>query len=229
MEVYYTRCLLEGHPCLVPFDYESDHNVVSQRLVEKLKLPTSFHLNQAWIKFSTGQCVKDAPMDSCHLLLGWAGLHFKALNLDERSLYLRHEGHKMKLKFMTPRQLSKDQHRLKEKIEKWRIEKETSEGRENEEKEKEVERKMMENLFINVFSSTVCDVILKEQKDKHVNETYQLPCLKRKLFHSVLLCIWFADEKQIRQTQRMELFIVTYQGRGSVGKRGAPRIATVGR
>jgi len=40
------------------------------------------------------------------------------LNFDERSLYLRHEGHKMKLKFMTPRQFSKDQHRLKEKIEK---------------------------------------------------------------------------------------------------------------
>jgi len=30
----------------------------------------------------------------------------------------------MKLKFMTPRQTSKDQHRLKEKIEKERIEKE---------------------------------------------------------------------------------------------------------
>ena len=30
----------------------------------------------------------------------------------------------MKLKFMTPRQASKDQHRLKEKIEKERIEKE---------------------------------------------------------------------------------------------------------
>ena len=70
------------------------------------------------IKFSTVQCAKDALMYSYHLLLGWARLHFKALNLDERSLYLRHEGHKMKLKFMTPRQVSKDQHRLKEKIEK---------------------------------------------------------------------------------------------------------------
>jgi len=45
------------------------------------------------------------------------------LNLDERSLYLRHEGHEMKLKFMTPRQASKDQHRLKEKIEIKRIKK----------------------------------------------------------------------------------------------------------
>jgi len=46
-------CLIEGHPCLVAFVYESDNNVVSQRLVEKLLLPTSFHPNQARIKFST--------------------------------------------------------------------------------------------------------------------------------------------------------------------------------
>jgi len=46
------------------------------------------------------------------------------LNLDERSHYLKHEGYEIKLKFMTPRQANKDQHRLKEKIEKERIEKE---------------------------------------------------------------------------------------------------------
>ena len=46
------------------------------------------------------------------------------LNLNERSLYLRHEGYGMNLKFMTPRQAKKDQHTLKEKIEKERIEKE---------------------------------------------------------------------------------------------------------
>ena len=62
-----------------------------------------------------------APMDSCHLLLGWAWLRFKALHLDERSLYLRHEGHELKFKFMTSRQANKDQHRLKEKIEKEEI------------------------------------------------------------------------------------------------------------
>ena len=62
-----------------------------------------------------------------------------------------------------------------------------------------------------------------------MNETHQPPCLKRKLVYSALLCIGFADEKQIRQTQRMELFIVTYQGGGSVGKRGPQRIATVGK
>jgi len=70
---------------------------------------------------------------------------------------------------------------------------------------------------------------LKEQNDKHVNETHKLLCLKWKLVRSALLCILFADEKQIRQTQRMQLFIVTNQVVGSVGKRGAPRIATVGK
>ena len=116
---------------------------------------------------------------------------------------------------MTPRQVSKDQHRLKEKIEKERIKKEaikTAEGMENEEKEMQVEKNMMESLFVNVFSSTICDVILHDQKDMRVKGTHQFPCLKRKLVHSALLCIWSADEKQIRQTQHMELFIVTYQG-----------------
>jgi len=81
------RCLIEGHPCLVACVYEIDNNVVSQRLVEKVQLPTSFHPNQARIKFSTGQCVKQvlcdiAPINSYHLLFRWAWLHFKTLNLD---------------------------------------------------------------------------------------------------------------------------------------------------
>jgi len=65
-----------------------------------------------------------AATNSCHLLLRWAWLRFKTLNLDEPSLYLKNEGHEMNLKFMTPRQAKKDQHTLKEKIEKERIEKE---------------------------------------------------------------------------------------------------------
>ena len=46
-EVYYTKSLTEGHPCLVAFGYGSENNVVSQRLVEKLQLPATFHLDQA--------------------------------------------------------------------------------------------------------------------------------------------------------------------------------------
>jgi len=64
-----------------------------------------------------------APTNPCHLLLRWAWLHFKTLNLDERSIYLRHEGNEMKLKFLTPTKAKKDQHTLKEKIEKERLKK----------------------------------------------------------------------------------------------------------
>ena len=45
-----------------------------------------------------------------------------------------------------------------------------------------------------------------------MNETHQLPCLKRKHVHKALLCIWSIDKKQICQTQCMKLFFVTYQG-----------------
>jgi len=62
-----------------------------------------------------------APTNSCNLLLRWAWLHITTLNLDERSLYLRYEGHEMKLKFMTPRQDNKDKNRLKGKTEKEEI------------------------------------------------------------------------------------------------------------
>ena len=94
--------------------------------MEKVELPTSCNPNQARIKFSTGQSVKEvlcdiATTNSFHLLLRWPWLHFKTLNLDERSLYLRHDGHEIKLKYMTPRQASKDEHRLNEKIEQGRI------------------------------------------------------------------------------------------------------------
>jgi len=91
--------------------------------VEKFQVPSCFHPNQSSIKFSTGQWVKKvlcdiAPTNSCHILLRWVWLHFKTLNLDEHSLYFRQLGHEMKFKFVTPRQGSNDQHRLKEKIEK---------------------------------------------------------------------------------------------------------------
>ena len=51
-EVQKQGFLIEGNPCSVSFVYESDNNDVSQRLVEKLKLPTSFHPNQARVKSS---------------------------------------------------------------------------------------------------------------------------------------------------------------------------------
>ena len=108
MEVIYTRCYIEGHLCLSAFDYESNNKLVSQRLLEKLQLPTTFHPNRERIKLGTRQCVKEvlfdiAPMESCHLLSGWRWLCYRTLYIEERSLYLRHEGRKMKFKFMKPR------------------------------------------------------------------------------------------------------------------------------
>ena len=70
---------------------------------------------------------------------------------------------------MTPRQVSKDQRRLKEKIEKERIERSNINCRRKGKKRKRNETR--ESLFVNVFSSTVCDVILQKQKGKHVKET----------------------------------------------------------
>ena len=55
---------------------------------------------------------------------------------------------------MTPRQVSKDQPRLKEKTEKERIEKEvieTAEGRKNKEKEMELERVYSSMFFLLQF------------------------------------------------------------------------------
>jgi len=55
---------------------------------------------------------------------------------------------------MTPRQVSKDQRRLKEKTEKERIEKEvieTVEGRENKEKEMELEKVYSSMFFLLQF------------------------------------------------------------------------------
>ena len=55
---------------------------------------------------------------------------------------------------MTPRQVSKDQRRLKEKTEKERIEKEvieTAEGRENKEKEMEVQKVYTSMFFLLQF------------------------------------------------------------------------------
>ena len=94
-----------------------------------------------------------APMDSCHPLLGLAWLRFKTLHPHQRSFYLRHEGHEMKYKFMTPRQVSKDQRRLKKKTEKERIEKEVIyvEGRQNKEKEMELGKVFSSIFFLLQF------------------------------------------------------------------------------
>jgi len=53
MDVYYSKCLIKGNPCLVAFDYGRQH-CCEPKIGGEIELPTSFHPNQAWVKFSTG-------------------------------------------------------------------------------------------------------------------------------------------------------------------------------
>ena len=66
-DVYYTKCLTEGHPYLVAFDYGSKNNVVSQRLVEKLQLPATF----IWIKHGTNSVHGNVWKKYYVILLPW--------------------------------------------------------------------------------------------------------------------------------------------------------------
>ena len=91
--IFHTRCTSQGKVCDVIIDSGSCENVVSNYMVEKLKLPTQTHpqpyklqwLNkgsevkvtkQCLVSFSIGQKYQDEvwcdviPMDACHLLLG---------------------------------------------------------------------------------------------------------------------------------------------------------------
>lgn len=91
--IFHTRCTAHGKVCEVIIDSENCENVVSNYMVEKLKLPTKEHphpyklqwLNKGnkvkvskccLVSFSIGQKYKDTvwcdviPMDACHLLLG---------------------------------------------------------------------------------------------------------------------------------------------------------------
>ena len=72
------------------------------------KLSSESSKDQIQYRTSVKEVLCDiTPTNSFHLLLRWLWLHFKTLNLNERSLYLRHDGLEMKLKFSTPRQASK--------------------------------------------------------------------------------------------------------------------------
>nr|XP_025608056.1 uncharacterized protein LOC112701524 [Arachis hypogaea] len=91
--IFHTRCTVEEKVCKVIIDSGSCENIVSNYMVDKLKLPTELHPHPYklhWLKkenevkvtrrccvqFSMGSKYKDKvwcdviPMDACHLLLG---------------------------------------------------------------------------------------------------------------------------------------------------------------
>ena len=91
--IFHTRCTIEEEICKVIIDNGSCENVISNYMVDKLKLPTELHPHPYklhWLKkenevkvtrrccvqFSMGSKYNDKvwcdviPMDTCHLLLG---------------------------------------------------------------------------------------------------------------------------------------------------------------
>jgi len=66
-EVYYTKCLTEGHPCLVAFDYGSENNVVSQRLGEN----SSYQQPFIWIKHGSNSVHGNVWKKYFVILLPW--------------------------------------------------------------------------------------------------------------------------------------------------------------
>ena len=67
MEVYYTRCLTDGHPCLVAFDYECENNVVSQNWWRN----SSYQQPFIWIKHGSNSVHGNVWKKYYVILLPW--------------------------------------------------------------------------------------------------------------------------------------------------------------
>ena len=136
--IFHSRCLIEGKLCSLIIDSGSCTNVISARLVDKLKLKTSSHPKpyklqwlsengelivdkQILISFSIGKYVDDVvcdivPMEATHLLLG------RPLQYDRNATHdgvantyaFTFKGRKT-LKPLTPREVIEDQIALKKK------------------------------------------------------------------------------------------------------------------
>ncbi|KAL4347813.1 hypothetical protein GQ457_17G008790 [Hibiscus cannabinus] len=146
--IFHTRYLVSDKVCIVIIDGGSCTNVASTLMVDKLGLKTTKHpepyklhwLNkggelkvtkQVVVPFSIGQYIDEVkcdvcPMDACHLLLG------RPWQYDRRVLHdcftnrysFDHEGKKVILAPMSPREVYEDQIHLKASIAAWKASKE---------------------------------------------------------------------------------------------------------
>jgi hypothetical protein len=130
--IFHTRCTVAGKVCDVIIDSGSCENVVSNYMVEKLKLLTESHphpyklqwLNEGsevkvtkrcLVSFSIGQKYKDqvwcdvVPMDACHLLLGRPWQYDRRAHQDgyANTYSFIKEGIKIKLTPLPPSELDK--------------------------------------------------------------------------------------------------------------------------
>lgn len=135
--IFHTRCTSHGKICDVIIDSGSCENVVSNYMVEKLKLPTQVHphpyklqwLNkgsevkvsrQCLVSFSIGSKYKDEvwcdviPMDACHLLLGrpWQYDRRAQFNGYANTYSFTKDGEKIKLAPLPPGETSQDKQKI---------------------------------------------------------------------------------------------------------------------
>jgi hypothetical protein len=136
--IFHTRCTVAGKVCDVIIDSGSCENVVSNYMVDKLKLPTESHphsYNLQWfndgsevkvtkrclVTFSIGEKYKDqvwcdvVPMDACHLLLGRPWQYDRRVHQDcyANTYSFFKDGIKIKLTPLPPSELDKSKKKVK--------------------------------------------------------------------------------------------------------------------
>ncbi|XP_052486318.1 uncharacterized protein LOC128041056 [Gossypium raimondii] len=142
--IFHTRCHVQGKVCSLIVDGESCTNVASTLMVEKLGLPTTKHLQpyklqwlndggelkvtkQVLVPFTIGKYSDEVlcdvvPMHAGHMLLGrpWQ-FDRKVIHDGFTNRYtFKYDGKNVTLVPMTPRQVYKDQLKLRESVEKFR-------------------------------------------------------------------------------------------------------------
>ncbi|KAK7376628.1 hypothetical protein VNO78_34449 [Psophocarpus tetragonolobus] len=158
--LFQTRCSIEGKICSIIIYGGNCTNLVSSRLVTKLNLETTPHPQpyklqslgengdisvnkQVEVKFSIGKyedvvLCDVVPMDACHLLLGKSWQVERNVNYNEKTnkISFMHQGCKLRIALLSPKEAIEDLIRLKTKIGQ-----ERKEEKEKEIKEKELQEK----------------------------------------------------------------------------------------
>ena len=142
--IFQTRCLVLGNLCSLIIDGGSCTNMVSSRLVSKLNLETTPHPKPYCLKWlcAEGELLVDtqvlmsftigkykevvlcdvAPIKACHILLGtpWQVERNVKYHEKDNKISFVHDGHKIKLALLSPKEAIEDQIKLRMKIEKER-------------------------------------------------------------------------------------------------------------
>ncbi|XP_057450484.1 uncharacterized protein LOC130742400, partial [Lotus japonicus] len=185
--IFHTRCSVNGQICLMIVDGGSCTNVASERMVEKLNLVTKPHpwpyklqwlshygeiqvSKQVEVDFSIGK-YRDkvlcdvVPMEASHILLGrpWQYDTNSDHNGSTNKISFQHNGQKITLKPLSPREVREDQKKMREKIEQERKEKSETLERKQKEKSETLEREQKEKSEI-LERKEICLIKKREVK-----------------------------------------------------------------